>query len=73
MFGEFSGLPVHALVVHAAVVFAPLAATAGIAFLVPTWRRALRWPLVVLAAIAVVTVFVAKESGKVLNEHLEIN
>ena len=29
MFGEFNGLPVHALVVHAVVIFAPLAAIAA--------------------------------------------
>lgn len=70
MFGEFNGLPVHALVVHAVVIFAPLAALAGIAFLVPKWRHALRWPLVVLAAIAAATAFVAKESGEVLKDAL---
>lgn len=70
MFGEFNGLPVHALVVHAVVIFAPLAALAGIAFLVPKWRHALRWPLVVLAAIATASAFVAKESGEILKEAL---
>lgn len=56
----------HALAVHAAVVFAPLAAIAGIAFLVVKWRNALRWPLVGLAAIAAAAAFVAKESGEIL-------
>ena len=70
MFGEFNGLPVHALVVHAVVILAPLAALAGIAFLVPKWRHALRWPLVVLAAIATASAFVAKQSGEILKEAL---
>lgn len=70
MFGEFGGLPVHALVLHAAVIFGPLAALAGIAFLVPGWRSALRWPLVALVAVSVVIVFVAKESGEVLKTAL---
>ena len=43
---EINGLPVHALVVHAAVVFGPLAALAGVLYAVPKWRDKLRWPLV---------------------------
>lgn len=70
MLGQFQGLPLHALVVHAAVVFAPLTALAGIAFLVPRWRSALRWPLVASAAIATTTMFVAKQSGQALKTAL---
>ena len=70
MFGEFHGLPVHALVLHVAVVFAPLAAVLGLAYLVPKWRNVLRWPLVVVAAIAAASVFVAKESGQDLRTAL---
>ena len=45
---EINGLPLHALVVHAAVVFGPLAALAGVLYVaLPTWRDKLRWPLVV--------------------------
>ena len=46
---EINGLPLHPLVVHAAVIFGPLAAVAALAFLVPRWRDRLRWPMVVLA------------------------
>lgn len=67
IFGEVNGLPVHSLVVHAAVVFVPLSALLAVGFLVPRWRRVLRWPLVVLTAVATVSVYVAKESG----EHLK--
>src|SRR5687767_14460894 len=47
---EINGLPLHPLVVHAAVVFGPLAAIAALAYVVlPAWRDRLRWPMVVLA------------------------
>ena len=47
---EINGLPLHPLVVHAAVVFGPLAAIATLAHVVlPAWRDRLRWPMLVLA------------------------
>ena len=62
---EINGVPLHPLVVHAVVVFAPLAALFGIAYAVlPGWRWALRWPLVAVTGIAVVTAFVATLSGQ---------
>ena len=70
MFGSFDGLPIHALVVHAAVILVPLAATLGILFVRPAWRMALRWPLVAAAAIATATAYVARQSGEVLKESL---
>ena len=70
MFGSFYGLPIHALVVHAAVVLVPLAALLGILFVRPAWRMSLRWPLVGAAALATATVFVARQSGLVLKESL---
>jgi uncharacterized membrane protein len=63
---EFNGLPLHALVVHAAVVFGPLSALAGLAYAVPSWRDRARWPLVVAVLIAVGAIWVAYYSG----EHL---
>ena len=49
---EINGLPLHPLVVHAAVVFGPLAALTALAYVVlPAWRDRLRWPMVVLALI----------------------
>ena len=66
---EINGLPLHALVVHAAVVFGPLAALAGVLYAVlPSWRARLRWPLVVLAAVALVTIWVAYLSGEQVDE-----
>lgn len=70
MFGSFHGLPIHALVLHIAVVLAPLSAVLGLAFVVPKWRRIIGWPLVAVAAISAATLFVAKESGQDLRASL---
>lgn len=61
---EINGVPLHPLVVHAAVVFTPLAALAALAHAVPSWRDRVRWPLVVLAAISLVSIWVAYLSGE---------
>ena len=51
MFDTIAGLPVHILVIHAVVAFAPLAALLAIGYAVrPAWRRVLRWPVVHLRA-----------------------
>ena len=64
---EFNGLPLHPLVVHAAVILAPAAAAAGIAYAaVPRWRWLLRWPLVLLAVASAGTVYLAKLAGQEL-------
>ena len=69
MFDTITGLPVHALVVHAVVVLGPLAALMLLAYaLRPTWRTGLRWPTVVLAVGTAVAAFVATQSGEAL-EH----
>jgi uncharacterized membrane protein len=66
---EINGLPLHPLIVHVVVVFAPLAAIGGILYaLVPKWRWWLRWPFVACAVIAAVAGLVAAQSGYVL-EH----
>lgn len=70
MFGSFNDLPVHALVVHAAVIFVPASALLALAFLRPSWRMALRWWIVAATAIATVTVYVARESGERLKTAL---
>lgn len=62
---EISGLPLHPLVVHAVVVFVPLAALAGLGYaLVPRWRRVLWWPLLVCTVVAVGGAVVAAKSGE---------
>lgn len=69
MFDVIAGLPVHALVVHAAVVLGPLAALCLLAYAaVLGWRVGLRWPTLLLCAIAAGSAFVATESGEQL-EH----
>jgi hypothetical protein len=61
---EFNGLPIHPLIVHVVVVFAPLTAVAGILYaVVPRWRWWLRWPLVVTSLIAAVAGVIAVRSG----------
>jgi uncharacterized membrane protein len=61
---DFNGLPVHPLIVHVVVVFAPLAGVAGILYAaVPKWRWWLRWPLVASAVIAAVAGIIAVQSG----------
>ena len=61
---EINGLPLHPLVVHAAVVFGPLGALAGVAYaVVPAWRDRLRTPMAVLAVVAGVAVVAAYLSG----------
>lgn len=65
---ELNGVPLHPLVVHSAVVFTPLACLAALAYCVPGWRDRLRWPLVVLAAVSVLSVWVAYFSGEDLRE-----
>ncbi|MEW1953669.1 DUF2231 domain-containing protein [Terrabacter sp. NPDC080008] len=71
MFDYIFGLPMHALVIHAVVVFVPLAVLCSIAYVVrPTWRRTLRWPAAAGAVISGVTAFVAAESGEALQRRV---
>ena len=62
---QINGLPLHPLVVHAAVVFGPLAALAALLHVaVPRWRDRLRWPMLVLAVVAVVAIVAAYVTGR---------
>ena len=64
---EVTGLPLHALVVHAAVVLTPLAALLGVAFAVlPQWRWLTRWPAVLGAGVATGAVLLTRLSGDAL-------
>jgi uncharacterized membrane protein len=61
---EITGLPIHPLVVHAAVVFVPLAALAAILYaVVPRWRDRLRWPMLVLVLVATAAIWTAYLTG----------
>jgi len=58
-----NGLPLHPLVVHGAVVFAPIAGLIAIAYLVPRWRHHLRWPVLIMGIVAAVFVWFAGFTG----------
>ena len=71
MFDQVNGMPVHALVIHAAVVFVPLLALAAIAYaVVPRWRPKVGWAAVLLAIGAPVSTFVAMASGNELRDRM---
>ncbi|GIF24348.1 putative membrane protein [Actinoplanes tereljensis] len=71
MFDQVNGLPVHALVLHAAVIFVPLLALGAIVYaLVGKWRPKIEWAVVLLAVAAPASTFVAKESGEKLYDRL---
>lgn len=71
MFKEILGLPAHALLVHAAVVFVPLLVLIAITYAVlPRLRSRVGWAAAGLAVVGPVTTFVAKESGDELRQVL---
>lgn len=71
MFDQIAGLPVHALVVHAAVVLTPLAAVLSLLYaVVPRWRSRIGWAVVGLAVVTPLTVLTARQSGLALEERL---
>lgn len=66
---EINGLPTHPLVIHAAVVFVPLAAVIAVVFaVVPRWRWATRWPMIVTSLIALVAATISWFSGRALRD-----
>ena len=65
---EINGLPLHALAVHGAVVFGPLATLVGLAYVIPALRDRLRWPLVVTVAVALGSIWTAYLSGEQVQE-----
>ena len=70
MFDTISGLPVHALVVHAVVVLLPLMAVLSVLVAaVPKWRKYLSWVVLGNASV-LVAAFVAKQSGEALRARL---
>ena len=65
------GLPLHPLAVHVPVVLLPLGALAVLLMLVvPRWRAALAWPVVVVLGIAAVGSVAAKLSGEALAQRV---
>jgi uncharacterized membrane protein len=64
VFETFNGLPLHPLVVHAAVVFIPLLIAAVLAYaFVPRVRSRVDWLVVGLAVVAPLTALTAKITG----------
>ena len=64
MFDQIGGLPVHVLVLHAAVVFIPLLALGAIVYgVIAPWRARIGWAVLLLGIIAPACAFVARESG----------
>jgi uncharacterized membrane protein len=71
LFDQINGLPVHVLILHAAVVFVPLLALGAIVYaLVGAWRAKIGWAVLLLGIIAPICTFVAKESGTKLYDRL---
>ena len=71
MFDQVNGLPVHALVLHAAVVFVPLLVLGAIVFaVVGRWRAKIGWAVLLLAVIAPISALVTMLSGNELHERL---
>jgi uncharacterized membrane protein len=67
VFDQVNGLPVHALVLHAAVIFIPLLALGAVVYaIVPPWRSRTWWAALLLALVAPVCAFVTRESGVAL-------
>ena len=57
-------MPLHALVIHGAVVLGPLAALLAFAYLLPRTREWARWPMVATAVVAAGFVVAAYLSGR---------
>jgi uncharacterized membrane protein len=69
-----NGIPLHPLIVHAAVVLVPLAALFATAYAVlPSRRWQTRTPAVVLAVVAAVSVWLAAATGDNLKGRLNEN
>ena len=67
LFDTITGLPMHPLVVHVAVVLLPVAALLLILIvLIPRWRRPLGWLTMIGLFVGTGAAFVAKESGEAL-------
>lgn len=71
MFEEFKGLPLHPLVVHAAVVLIPLLVLGVVAYaIVPRFRSRIGWAVVALAVAAPLAALFAKLSGDAFRQRL---
>jgi hypothetical protein len=72
MFDKIGDLPLHPLVVHAAVIGIPLAALLALLFAFPRTRQWARWPLAITVVGATAVTYVARQSGLALEAALGI-
>ena len=72
MFDKIGNLPLHPLVIHAAVIGIPLAVLLAFLFAFPKTRAWARWPLAIVVVGATAVTFVARQSGLALETHLGI-
>jgi len=72
MFDKIGDLPLHPLVVHAAVIGIPLAALLAFLFAFPRTRGWARWPLAITVVGATAVTYVARQSGLALEAALGI-
>ena len=72
MFDKIGDLPLHPLVVHAAVIGIPLAALLAFLFAFPRTRQWARWPLAITVVGATAVTYVARQSGLALEAALGI-
>lgn len=72
MFDNLGDLPLHPLLIHAAVIGIPLAGALAVLFAVPRTRSWARWPLALTVVGAAGATFAAKLSGQALQEALSI-
>ncbi|MEV6629710.1 DUF2231 domain-containing protein [Actinoplanes sp. NPDC051470] len=71
MFDQINGLPVHALVIHAVVIFVPLLALGAIVYaLFARLRPRIGWAVGLLAIVAPISALVAMLSGNELRQRL---
>ncbi|SDS66576.1 hypothetical protein SAMN04488543_2147 [Friedmanniella luteola] len=66
MFSSVGDLPLHPLVLHAAVLGLPVTLLLAILFAYPRTRNWARWPLALAGVGSLAAVFLAKESGEEL-------
>ena len=70
MFDQINGMPLHPLIIHAAVLGVPLAFLLAGLFALPRTRAWARWPLALTVLGATAATFAARESGQALKARL---
>jgi glucan phosphoethanolaminetransferase (alkaline phosphatase superfamily) len=70
MFDQINGMPLHPLIIHAAVLGIPLAFLLTALFAFPRTRAWARWPLAVTVLGATAATFAAKQSGEALKARM---